>query len=51
MSIVNIHARRGAFRIKERSDVGPGEVSNRIPQLVTIKTCSQAMTITRASRD
>jgi hypothetical protein len=51
MSIVSIQARRSAFRIKERSDVGPGESFDQNPQLVTIKTCSRAMTITRASRD
>jgi RNA polymerase sigma factor (sigma-70 family) len=31
MSIVSIHARRGAFRIKERSDDGPGESFDQNP--------------------
>ena len=33
MSIVSIHARRGAFRIKERSDVGPGESFDQNPPI------------------
>jgi len=33
MSIVSIHARRDAFRIKERSDVGPGESFDQNPPI------------------
>jgi len=33
MSIVSIHARRDASRIKERSDVGPGESFDRDPPI------------------
>jgi hypothetical protein len=47
MSIVSIHARRGAFRIKERSDVGPGESFDQNPPIGDDKD----MRITRASRD